>query len=228
MNDIDALTESLQNMKMNEPTPKKRIIKKKKEQVLDPVSEVKQDQDQVLETVSEVKQDQESISETKEKQETEIKEEKPKKKRVIKDKDSKDSKDSKDASTKKKKAPKEEEEKPNKKQAIEETIQHKVIWHSYTPDFQKILQSFFIKDSRYVGLQTVNDSAEPIFFVVCCNKWINNELPVMFVESISYIDEFNDEHFKPNWEKPTEAGMLTVEAMYNCIPFDPARDYTRA
>ena len=77
MNDIDALTESLQNMKMNEPTPKKRIIKKKKEQVLDPVSEVKQDQ--------------ESISETKEKQETEIKEEKPKKKRVIKDKDSKDS-----------------------------------------------------------------------------------------------------------------------------------------
>jgi hypothetical protein len=110
-------------------------------------------------------------------------------------------------------------------------------WHNYTLDYERILQSFFVADGRYVGLADVGGKVDPVFFVACSSNWTAaGELPVIFVESTTYVDEAGVDHFEPRWDNPTPQGgrfasshsMLTVAAMYNCMPYDAKRDYVRA
>jgi hypothetical protein len=110
-------------------------------------------------------------------------------------------------------------------------------WHNYTLDYERILQSFFVADGRYVGLADVGGKVDPVFFVACSSNWSSKgELPVIFVESTTHVDEAGVDHFEPRWDNPTPQGgrfassdsMLTVAAMYNCMPYDAKRDYTRA
>jgi hypothetical protein len=102
-------------------------------------------------------------------------------------------------------------------------------WHNYTLDYERILQSFFVADGRYVGLADVGGKVDPVFFVACSSNWSSKgELPVIFVETTTYVDEAGVDHFEPRWDKPSSDSMLTVAAMYNCMPYDAKRDYTRA
>lgn len=102
-------------------------------------------------------------------------------------------------------------------------------WHNYTLDYERILQSFFVADGRYVGLADVGGKVEPVFFVACSSNWSSQgELPVVFVHSTTFVDEASVDHFEPCWERPLGDGMLTVAAMYNCMPYDAKRDYVRA
>jgi len=102
-------------------------------------------------------------------------------------------------------------------------------WHTYTLDYERILQSFFVSDGRYVGLSDVGGKVEPVFFVACSSNWSSKgELPVLFVQSTTFVDETGVDHFEPCWDNPTGGGLLTVAAMYNSMPYDAKRDYTRA
>jgi hypothetical protein len=102
-------------------------------------------------------------------------------------------------------------------------------WHTYTLDYEHILQSFFVADGRYVGLSDVGGKVEPVFFVACSSNWTaGGELPVIFVESTTYADGAGVDHFEPCWETESGNGMLTIAAMYNCMPYDAKRDYIRA
>jgi len=115
---------------------------------------------------------------------------------------------------------------------VPEALPNKEVgrWHTYTLDFQRILQSFFVEDGRYVGLmETAATTVEPVFFVACSSQWTEaGELPVIFVASTTRTDEAGIDHFEPSWENPRGDGLLTVAAMYNCMPFDAKRDYVRA
>ena len=104
-----------------------------------------------------------------------------------------------------------------------------VVWATVDVEWERIMQSFFIKGLRYVGLQEIEcGQVEPVFFMATESIWSDDKtLPVRFFKHVARLDEEGITHYEPQWDDFLEEGVLTVAAMYNCMPFDAERDYTK-
>jgi hypothetical protein len=93
-------------------------------------------------------------------------------------------------------------------------------------DVDRLLTLYYIKDHKYIGLQTIEDETHPVFFILLSSDWNeNNEIPCQFFKHKTSIDNSGMYHSIPEWDKEWKIGMLHKKFIYNCIPFDESRDY---
>ena len=88
-----------------------------------------------------------------------------------------------------------------------------------------IVQSFFIENHLYVGLEHVDSYVHPVFFKALSSVWENNLLPIQFFKHVKTEIEDGLFHVVPQWDQPTCIGSLTHLAIFNCMPFEETREY---
>ena len=97
-------------------------------------------------------------------------------------------------------------------------------------EFDTIMKSFFIQNHKYVGLQVIDDKAEPVFFIILDKNWTETDAGTEEISCIFFgnvTTEVLKDQFVvvPKWDEVIDHGVLPTNCMYNCIPFDEEREY---